>query len=523
MKKFLKYATLTTVVLIAGAYGTFSYMNATPPQLKEPNYFSYYKNQDTMPEGRVGVFISHLIMPEEMETTDFFTLSQKSLQYIPWPFNQLAKADRGVLLIDPERYYEFEAFVPAVLVDPEGSEVDLDGVPYVDKFHRGEVEWVPPAENRHLDFGYFLLTTRAGGMPTVSAKSINKARHYWYAAGAGSVQGKVPHESGMKVIVDSAMANIREKYGPVPYRWITAEDFGAARALLFSLLDEGIDTLVLSAPAPVYSHHEEFNGAFKHAMEYLHEWEALNGKQIKVIMTRQLGDFPVMRETWVNMLRDRLDSVPRDASVKVVPSIHGMPWERTPHEAWLEVSPPYVNGVAADLTALVESYGFPRTEVVVGQDHFADIHNDPEEKYLSTNDAFWDGINDGFDYVINVPMEFLAENSDTLYSHAMFNFENFPGYDIYETIDYPDWCVPYTREFLIEGTTIVYNGVPAIKYNAPLIEGYTQALDEILSQGGDYNYEASSETQARVIAAVADRPAATDLSYCTTQIASAAD
>ena len=72
-----------------------------------------------------------------------------------------------------------------------------------------------------------------------------------------------------------------------------------------------------------------------------------------------------------------------------------MPWERTPHEAWLEVSPPYVNGVLNDLTELVESYGFPRTEVVLGQDHFADIHNDPEEKYLSTNDAFWDGINDG--------------------------------------------------------------------------------------------------------------------------------
>jgi hypothetical protein len=191
-------------------------------------------------------------MPEEMETIDFFTLSQKSLQYIPWPLNKLASADRGVLLIDPERYYEFEKFVPTVLVDPEGSEIDLDGVPYVEKFHLGEVEWVPPRADRHLDQGYFLLTTRSGGMPTVSAKSINMARHYWYAAGRGSVQGKVPHESGMKVIVDSAMANIRAKYGPVPYRWITAEDFGAARASLFSLLDEGIDTLVLSAPAPVY-------------------------------------------------------------------------------------------------------------------------------------------------------------------------------------------------------------------------------------------------------------------------------
>ncbi len=488
MKKFFKYTVSIILILGLGAFGTYKYKNATPAQLKEPNYFTYYKNQDTVPEGKVGVFISHLIMPEEMEPIDFFTLAQKSIQYIPWPFSEFALDDRGVQLLDRERYYEFEEFVPTVLVDPDGNEIDKDGIPYVDKYHRGEVEWVPPRENRHLDYGYFMLTTRTGGMPTVSAKTINKARHYWYAEGKGSLQGKIPHESGMKIIVDSAMEKMHAKYGPIPYRWITAEDFGAARAEMFSLLDEGIDTLILSAPAPVYSHHEEFNGSFKHAMHYLHEWEEANNKRIKVIMTRQMGDFDVTRDTWTNMLRDRLDTLPRDASVKVVPSIHGMAWDLVPHEAWLEVSPYYVNGVMADLTELLESYGFPRTEIVLGQDHFADIHNDPEENYLSTNDAFWDGIRDDFDYVINVPMEFFSENTDTLYSHAMFNFEFFPTYNIYEPIDYPDWCVPYTREFLVEDTVVIYNGVPAIQYNKPLIEGYAQALDEILSQGGDYDY-----------------------------------
>jgi len=144
MKTFLKYSVLGIVIFVAGGYGVFKIKNSTPPQLKEPNYFTYYKNQDTVPEGKVGIFITHLIMPEEMIETDFFTLSQKSVQYIPWPFNQFATADRGVLLIDPVRFYEFEAFTPTVLVDPEGSEVDKDGVPYVDKFHRGEVEWPPP-------------------------------------------------------------------------------------------------------------------------------------------------------------------------------------------------------------------------------------------------------------------------------------------------------------------------------------------------------------------------------------------
>jgi hypothetical protein len=65
----------------------------------------------------------------------------------------------------------------------------------------------------------------------------------------------------------------------------------------------------------------------------------------------------------------------------------------------------------------------------------------------------------------------------------MFNFEFFPTYDRYEPIDYPDWSVPYTREFDVEGTTVIYNGVPAGDYNKPIIEAYAQALDAILSKG----------------------------------------
>jgi protoheme ferro-lyase len=483
MKKVLISIAGIIVLVVAGGYGTFKYMNRTAPQLRAPNWFAYYKEHDRVPEGKVGVYISHLIMPETMHTEDFYTLALKPMQYIPWPVNNVADADRGVQLIDPNRFYEFEEFAPTKLVDPFGNERDLDGVPYVDKWKMGEIQWVPPRENFHLDHGYFLLTSRKGGMPTVSAKLINKARHYYSMPGKGSVQGTIPHESGMKVIVDGAMARMRAKYGDIPYRWVTAEDFGKARAAMYSLLDEGVDTVVLSSPAPVYSHHEEFNGAFKHAMHYIHEWEEANNKHIKVVITPQLGDFEVTRQPWVNMLRDRLDTLPKNSDVLVVMSVHGMAWDLVPHEAWIELAPDYVNGTMAALKELVESYGFDRADIVQSQDHFADPHNNPNGTYLSTNTAFWNAIKDDYDYAINVPIEFFAENTDTLYSHAMFNFEFFPGYDRYEPISYPDWSVPYAREFNVEGTTIIYNGVPAGDYNAPIIDAYAQALDAILSQG----------------------------------------
>jgi len=483
MIRALKILTISVAVACAAGFGVFKYRNSPPPQLKEPNYFAYYKAQDPVPEGKVGIFISHLIMPEEMRTIDFFTLAQKPLQYIPWPVRNLAAADRGVVLLDPDRYYEFEEFSPARLVDPYGNDRDLDGVPYVDKYQSGEITWVPPRENFHLDHGYFLLPTRSGGMPSLAAKLINKARHYYYAPGKGSIQGTIPHERGMRAIVEEALSRIQAKYGPIPYRWITAEDFGRARAAMYSLLDEGVDTVILSAPAPVYSHHEEFNGGFKHAMHYIHEWEHRNNKKIKVVMTHQLGDFETTRMPWVNMLRDRLDTLPAGSDVKVVMSVHGMPWDLVPHEAWIELSPGYVNGTMAALDEVLESFEFGRTEIVQSQDHFADPHNNPNGTYLSTNTAFWDGIRDDFDYVVNVPIEFFAENTDTLYSHAMFNFEFFPSYDRYEPIDYPDTTVPYTREFDVEGTTVIYNGVPVGEYNAPIIDAYTQALDAILSLG----------------------------------------
>ena len=200
-------------------------------------------------------------------------------------------------------------------------------------------------------------------------------------------------------------------------------------------------------------------------------------------------------ETWTNMLRDRLDTIPPGSDVKVVMSVHGMAWDLVPHEAWIELAPNYRDGTMEVLRKLTESYDFGRAEVVLSQDHFADPHNNPNGTYLSTNVAFWDGINDGFDYVINVPIEFFFENTDTMFSHAMFNFENFPDYDRYEQVVYDDWTVPYTREFVVDGTRVIFNGLPSQKYSEPIIDAFVLALDSVISQGMDPLPDATTTAQ----------------------------
>lgn len=491
MLKWIKRLAVTLIVFIVvvggGGYGTFKYMNSTPPQLVEPNYFRIYKEQlaseEAMtPEGNVAIFMSGLIMPEDFRLADFHNLALKPSQYIPWPIRSRAMGDPGVVLLDTERFYEFEEFEPTNLVDAMGSSIDFDGTPWVERYHNGELQWIDPSPTQHLDHGYFLYTGRKGGMAGPAQKLINKARVYYYGKGKGFMNGKVPHEAGNWAIVEATMKKVKAKYGDVPYRWVTAEDFHLARKAMFELLDGGADTIIFAAPRPVYSHHEEFNGSIKHGMHYIHEWEEANGKHIKTIITQNLANFPIIHETYANMLRDRLDQLPRGADVKVVASVHGMAWDAVPHEAWIELAPDYIDPVMEKLKRTLAEYDLGRTELVQSQDHFADPHNDPLGKTLSTNRAFWEGIENDYDYVINLPVEFFAENTDTMFSHAMFNFEGFPGYNIYDPVDYSDWSAPYTRTFDIEGTQIIYNGLPIGKYNQPIVEAYFQAMDTILSR-----------------------------------------
>jgi hypothetical protein len=153
MKRALKI--LIGIIVVFGGLAVLVVAKNRAPQLADPDYYGYYINQDTKPTGKIGIFISHLIMPEDFREEDFFILAGKSLQYIPWPIRELVQADKGLVLLDRHKFYEFEEFTPTDLVDHTGSSLDIDGVTYIDKYKNGEVEWMPPG-NLHLSHGAFL-------------------------------------------------------------------------------------------------------------------------------------------------------------------------------------------------------------------------------------------------------------------------------------------------------------------------------------------------------------------------------
>lgn len=476
----MKRLMIVVLVIVLGAASLaalYKYKNQPP----RPDYFEVYKTQDTVPEGKVGVFVISLIMPEDHDHVLFYNIFRKVTDtIIPWPFRLFALRDKGIALMDPANVYATEDFVPETLEDAFGNDRDRDGTPYIEKYRQGLVQWQPPSNRIWLDNGYFIYTGRKGGEPSLCGKIACRSRIHYY--GSGNVQKKFPHWRESFNIINTVFDRLRLRYEDIEFRAETSMFYYDARKKMFELLDAGCDTIVLASLMPIYSHFEDFNGGFKTGFTYIAEWQKQNpGKPIKVIMAPQMGNFQPLRQAFLEMLKDRLDLLPQDANVAVVLSTHGMPWDNFPHEAWLQLAPAYLDELYAEAKQLLESYRFGRTKIVNAQDQFADPIWDPDNRYLSTNQAYWDAIHEGYDYVIGLPVDFIAENSDTMISHAKENFYMFDDFDIYDPVDYPDWSVPYTREIVQDSTRVIYNGVPVGKYQKHVIEAFYQSIDSVLS------------------------------------------
>ncbi len=466
------------VLLAAGLFALFKYKNRQPT----PDLYELFLKQDTTPVGKVGVFVTGLIMPENHNHAFFHNIIKKiNKVVIPWPINILAMKDNGIALLDPHNTHAREKFTPTHLEDAFGNDCDRDGVPYIELYKEGKIEWRPPSSRIYLDHGYFLYPDRLSGEPTLCGKVGNKSRLYYY--GHGIKQGKLPHWQQTNDMLENGFKKIQEKYDNVVCGWETGLIYWNMRKKLFEILDQGVDTLIASSPMGIYSHFEDFNSSFRHIFEYVEEWEKEHpGKKIKVIMAPQMGDYQPLRQAFLEMLKDRLDTFPEGSSVMVGVTCHGMPWDAFKWEAWLKQAPIYRDTLFEEVKELVAKYNFSKTNVVVCQDEFADPIWDPNEKYLGTNRAYWNAIKEGYDYCVGLPIEFFAENSDTLMHHAMKNYQGFDDYDIGEPIDYPDWSVPYVRQFKQNNTTVIYNGVPVGKYQKYVTEAFVQSLDSVLSK-----------------------------------------
>jgi hypothetical protein len=100
---------LSIAIIIILVYGLYKYKN----RRIKPDYYETFKIQDTVPVGKVGVFVSAHIQGGTIEPYYWYNMSEKLFNnVIPWPFRIFARADNGVALLDPVKFYEYEEFVP---------------------------------------------------------------------------------------------------------------------------------------------------------------------------------------------------------------------------------------------------------------------------------------------------------------------------------------------------------------------------------------------------------------------------
>jgi len=462
-------------ILIVSGYGFYKYKNRQP----KPDYFNVYETQNTVPVGKLGVFIITSVFPSEYSPEPVHNYLKEIFEnMVPWPFRRLVLRDRGVVLLDHERYYELQEFTPTRLEDPFGNDRDIDGVHYIEKYKKGELIWMPPSKMEYLGHGCFLYTGRKGGMPTAIGKHINTVRIWCHK---GIVQKRVPQGDEHLNVINGAFDMIGARHRNVECRAENSMFPHEFKKKFHELLEAGCDTIVLGSTRPIYFHLEHFRTSFRRCFEYADQWQRDHpDKKIKMIMAPPISHLQPMRQAYLEMLKDRLDALPEGSDVTIAVAVHGMPWDSLPYEeAWLELAPPYRDKLFEEAEELLARYKFGRTRVVHCQDEFAE---DPNGKYLSTNRAYWDAVNNGYDYVISLPIAFIADNTDTMFYHAVKCYHKFDQYNVYDPIDYPDWSVPYSREFVQGKTRIIYSGCAVGKYQQYVIEALYQSFDSILSK-----------------------------------------
>jgi protoheme ferro-lyase len=421
-----------------------------------------YETQDARLNGRVGVAIVALTMPEKYEPMFFENFLDKIFtEVIPWPISFFAGADAGIALMDPTNPRVTTRFEPKVLADIWGRTADIDGVPWADKYRRGEIRFVKPSPNVAHDMGFFLFPKRKGGLRTATAKTLLKARYIMYAR---LPNGYLPHFSQTKTMGEEALAQLRTRHGIAAGAVVEAFNPAQMNQSVRAILDSGVDTLVFASVQPIYSDFEELKGSYSHVHHIVEAWQKENpGKVVKIVIAPYMATAPSFDSLWAQSLANVAPTAmrPGQSTARVILSLHGLPVTQINKDSWTPRAKAACDRVRPALEAVMRAKGYGKVEVIQAAESFADKIEDPKNQIVSVREEFDRAKKDNIELAIALPLEFMAENTDTLFTHASVMFEAQPGYTPYMAPPTDtDWNKPYVRRFQNGNTTIMYGGAP---------------------------------------------------------------
>ena len=282
--------------------------------------------EGSVKEPRVGVVIVALTQPSQYKQFFWTNISKKIFDtVIPWPINRLASRDRGVALADPAKPGETAPFAPTRLLDMNGLDKDRDGVNWMDKYRKGEIEWVAPSKSIAHDIGYFLYDGRKQGLPTSTAKTSVKARYLYH----GQLKdGYLPHGEQTEALGRGTAALLMERHKQVvAAEFASAFDYVQKEAAVRRVLDSGIDVLVLGSGQPIYSDFEELRGSFSTIYKIVAAWKVENpGKKVRIAVAPWMGSAASYDQLWLDHFAATVPSAtgPGQKAMGIF-SLHGLP------------------------------------------------------------------------------------------------------------------------------------------------------------------------------------------------------
>ena len=435
---------------------------------KKYGYEVLFRRQSRKVTGKPGIILAELGMPEDYKPEFYTAFMDHVFDYsLPWFLHRFILADRGIALIDPSNPLAREPFTPSRLVDMHGSFTNRDGVPYVDC----KVEWRPPGMKKNpADHGYFLYTGNGkGGAPDICQKTGAKIAGWYF--GHLIPEKRVAWESQCKKIYDESVALLSGLYPDAEFRLARYTFEESLRQAVEELLASGCETIIYQSFCnPVYSDFEDY--AF--AIPAIHR--IVNGRA-RIIWADQLGNQPSMREAYVQLLRDNLTQIPVHSKLLLILSKHGHPFK---NETMDLRGPEYRTPLEISMRQALSEWG-GHCDLVWSDDEYADEYWDRRNRKFSTYSAYRKAIEESYDYAVEIPTDFIAENTDLMFYHAMKKFTPFSEYNHNHPVHYPDWEQPLRRTFREGVTTGIYAGCPVGEYRKHIVGAVVGSISEILN------------------------------------------
>ncbi len=428
---------------------------------EESESYINYMGQDTSIEGKAGVLLTSMGLPETYE----FGFFDRYLHHIfdvafPWYAKWIIMRDSGIVLRDPQSLFASEEFKPTTLVDCYGKSSNAQGTPYTEL----AVEWKPPRQEGGA--GHFLLPQKNGHVDIIEKVAVKMV-----ALDYAKMPGKVMPTRKQQLAIDKEVARLlAQEFPGIPFE--TAFSFypNSIEAAVSKLLAAGVETIVVTDVFPAYSSLEQLDSLFVLIAETVND-------RAKLVFTPNIGAFPSFRKAYTQLARDEVAALPESSRNLIILTRHGMPEMKG--EAYPLFAPVHAQGMTRDMTEALKGTD---SKIVVADTDFAEDDDDPDNLRLAATEAIAMGISEGYDHIIMVLVDFLTENTDSIFASRYESLGEY-GFAYEGEVPYTEQDRPYRTTMTQGKTTIIVAGTPVGEpYRNHLAQGIFDAMATVLRE-----------------------------------------